>query len=323
MRKEGVSRSVASGDGGHDGAPKIEQYRGAGIAIVDDEESVCQVLMDILTVWGMDVESVSNPLSIEGLIKENCPDVFLLDVYMPQKSGLDLVPEIVSQCPDTKIIIMTGHADKETAIRAMKSGAFDFLEKPFSMELLSHTVCRALETLETERNRRKLVEDLKASETQLRAHKEQLEFLNRQLVETNKALSVLAQNIEREREETERRIAMKLKGIVIPAIEKLMNDKSLVKYGNELYMLVSQIEDLTSGFATDARIASILSFTELRIASLIKNGLTSDEIAKQLHISASTVRTHRKNIRRKLKINDGRFSLRNFLLSKSSGASGR
>ncbi len=67
----------------------------------------------------------------------------------------------------------------------------------------------------------------------------------------------------------------------------------------------------------DSRVAMSLSFTELRIASLIKNGVTTEGIAKQLHMAESTVRTHRKNIRKKLKINNAQFSLRNYLNSRN------
>ena len=78
-------------------------------------------------------------------------------------------------------------------------------------------------------------------------------------------------------------------------------------------MLTTQIQDLTSGFAVDSRVAMTLSFTELKIASLVKNGITTEEIARQLHIAETTVRTHRKNIRKKLNINNAQYSLRNFL----------
>ena len=203
------------------------------------------------------------------------------------------------------------------AIRALKLGAFDLLEKPFQSDLLYHTLLRALKTLESERNSKILIDDLKQSRAELLTHKDRLENLNAQLRDTNRALSIFAQNIEREREEVEKRIALKLRNLIIPIVEKLRRDKSLSRYEGQLEVLVMQIEDLTSGFAMDSRIAAVLSFTELRIASLIKNGVTTEEIARQLHISASTVRTHRKNIRKKLKINNVQYSLRNFLNSKA------
>jgi len=141
--------------------------------------------------------------------------------------------------------------------------------------------------------------------------------LNTQLLDTNRALSIFAQNIEREREEIETRIALKLRSLIIPMVTKLRNDEALHKFWDQLDILTTQVEDLTSGFAMDSRVAMTLSFTQLRIASLIKNGITTEEIARQLHIAESTVRTHRKNIRKKLKINNAQFSLRNFLNSRA------
>ena len=111
---------------------------------------------------------------------------------------------------------------------------------------------------------------------------------------------------------------MKLRNLIIPMVQKLRNDKALSRYEGQLDMLTMQIEDLTSGFTMDSRVAAVLSFTELRVASLIKNGITTEDIARQLHISESTVRTHRKNIRKKLKINNVQYSLRNFLNSRTS-----
>jgi DNA-binding NarL/FixJ family response regulator len=81
-------------------------------------------------------------------------------------------------------------------------------------------------------------------------------------------------------------------------------------------MLVSHVEDLTSSMNSNAKIFTELTSTELRIASLIKNGLTSEEIAAHLYISPSTVKTHRKNIRRKLNLSNTHQNLRIYLQSK-------
>ena len=123
--------------------------------------------------------------------------------------------------------------------------------------------------------------------------------------------------MEVEREGVEKQIALKLRNLIIPTVAKLRNDQAFHKHGAQLDMLIKQIEGLTSGFTVDSRVAKTLSFTELRIGSLIKNGLTTEEIARQLHIAESTVRAHRKNIRKKLKIDDVHYSLRNFLNSRT------
>jgi FixJ family two-component response regulator len=236
----------------------------------------------------------------------------LLDVFISDVCGLDLIPQLAS---DLKIIVITGFADKDTAIRALKLGAFDLLEKPFQNELLYYSILRALTALANERESKRLIDDLKQSRSELLAHQQRLENLNTQLLDTNRALSIFAQNIEREREEIETRIALKLRSLMIPMVTKLRNDQALQKYWTQLDMMTTQIEDLTSGFTMDSRIAMTLSFTQMKIASLVKNGITTEEIARQLHIAESTVRTHRKNIRKKLQINRVQYSLRNFLNS--------
>jgi FixJ family two-component response regulator len=291
--------------------------RDASILIIDDDESICQVLEEVVASWGMRSQSRTEPPTASEWIGLRSIDVFLVDVYMPKTNGLDLIPVITKLAPDAKIIIITGCADKETAIKALRLGAFDFLEKPVQTEFLYHSVCRALEVREKEQNLRSLVTELTRNQAELMARKEQLEQLNMRLIETNRAFSTLARNIDQEREEMEKRIALKIGSYIMPTIEKLRRDKDLVKHAFEMDMLAQTLEDLTSGFTMESRIALALSPTELRVASLIKHGLTTEEIAGQLFISLSTVRTHRKNIRKKLKINSVSYNLRNYLMSKT------
>lgn len=297
---------------------KVPIPMNARVLIADDDENICQFLLFAMQEWGMAAESCTGFSSAQKYIQEHPIDLVLLDVKLNGGSGLDLISKIVEYRPEAKIIMITGFADKEIAISALRFGAFDLLEKPFAVEILSNTINRALEAQEKERSVKELIENLKHSERELLHNKERLEYLNSELMETNHALSVLARNIERERDQMEKRIAIKLKSLVIPAIEKLRRDKSLIRYEMELDLMVKQIEDLTMGFATDAVVASSLSFSELKIASLIKNGLRSEDIAQQLNISLNTVRTHRKNIRRKLKINNPQHSLKYYLHSKEN-----
>ena len=291
----------------------MEAFKNCRAIIVDDDQLVCETLTETIRSWGLFADGFTRPEAALEHIRNNKCDIVLLDVFISDVCGLDLIPQLGT---DLKIIVITGFADKDTAIRALKFGAFDLLEKPFQNELLYYSILRALTALANERGSKSLIDDLKQSRSELLAHQQRLENLNTQLLDTNRALSIFAQNIEREREEIEKRIALKLRNLIIPLVVKLRNDQALQKYGSQLDMLTTQIEDLTSGFAMDSRVAMTLSFTQLRIASLIKNGITTEEIARLLHIAESTVRTHRKNIRKKLKINNAQYSLRNFLNSR-------
>ncbi len=292
----------------------LEAFRNSRVIVVDDDRMICENLIEILLDWGLDaIAFTSFGEALEGLGRNKC-DIVLMDIFILDGCGLDLISLIGD---DSKVIVITGYADKETAIKALKLGAFDLLEKPFKNELLHHALARGFKSLEGERESKRLIADLERSRSDLLLQQQRLENLNTQLLETNRALSIFVQNVEREREEIEKRIALKLRNLIIPMVERLKRDPSLKSYAQQLDMLTKQIEELTSGFSIDSRVAMALSFTELQIASLIKNGITTEEIARQLHIAESTVRTHRKNIRRKLKITNAQFSLRSYLSVKS------
>jgi len=299
----------------------MEVYEGARILIVDDDPQLGEILGEIISSWGPQVKCCTKPSQAIDQLRNSFYNIVMLDVFMPEISGLDLVPEISKSWRDTKIIIMSGYADKEIAIKALRAGAFDFLEKPIEMDLLSHSIRRALDIQKVEIENRMTHEALEQSQKELLLHRERLEHVNKELMEANTALSVLAQHIEREREASEKRIVLKTRSLILPIIERLQRDPGLKKYETDLWTLVNHIEDLTSGLATDTRIALTLSFTELRIACMISNGMSTEEIAKQLHVSASTVKTHRKNIRRKLNLHNSSHNLRTYLESKISKGS--
>jgi len=110
-------------------------------------------------------------------------------------------------------------------------------------------------------------------------------------------------------------VILKIRSLFLPIIEKLIRDKQLAIYEPQLTILLGHIETLTSGLAQNLSIEASLSACELRIASLVKHGMTSEEIAAHLMISPATVRTHRRNIRQKLKISGSQDSLQTHLQS--------
>jgi len=147
----------------------------------------------------------------------------------------------------------------------------------------------------------------------------ELENVNNMLLETNNALSVLARNLEKSRKESEKRVLQKTKTLILPIIEKLYHARLLEKYRHDLDLLVGFLENLSSDLDKD-KISTVLSAAEMRVASLIKNGMSSDEIARHLNISLFTVKTHRKNIRKKLNLHSSGVNLRSYLESLESAA---
>jgi len=295
----------------------METPSNSSICIVDDDEAICSMLGEFVAVWGFRPEVVTGQRLRTEWYTEVDSDIYLIDLHLPGIHGLDFIPKVLTHHPDSRIIIITGYADKEAAIKALRLGAFDFLEKPFEREILQHAIHRAMESAQKERDLKKLVADLRQSEAELMAHKERLEYVNERLLETNKAFTALARSMDFEREQLEKRIAGKIETVILPIVDRLMKEPELAKYSMELDVLARLLEDLTSGASAETKLALKLSPTELRVASLIKSGMSTDDIAEHLFISASTVRKHRKNIRKKLKLNNSNYNLKNYLMSKT------
>ncbi|HJV88411.1 MAG TPA: sigma-54 dependent transcriptional regulator [Noviherbaspirillum sp.] len=117
----------------------------ARILIVDDEEIVIRSCLRILGDDRHEVESVTSGLEALRRVDENHYDVIILDIMMPGIDGLEVLQHVKERHPDVDVIMMTGLSQIQTAVRAMKLGAFDYLSKPFDPDELKMIVDRALE----------------------------------------------------------------------------------------------------------------------------------------------------------------------------------
>ena len=105
------------------------------ILVVDDEANIRSTLHGILSREGYQVDEAANLAQARKLLRE-AYDLVLLDVWFPGENGLDLLASLRADAPETQVIMMSGHADLETAVQATRLGAHDFLEKPLSLDRL-------------------------------------------------------------------------------------------------------------------------------------------------------------------------------------------
>ncbi|HTM11061.1 MAG TPA: UDP-3-O-acyl-N-acetylglucosamine deacetylase [Verrucomicrobiae bacterium] len=114
------------------------------ILVVDDEDRVRESIREILTDEGYRVTEAADGARVLDLIKSEQPHLVLLDIWMPEIDGIGLLKDIKKAAPDLNVIMISGHGNIHTAVTATKLGAFDFMEKPLSLEGLLLTVQRAL-----------------------------------------------------------------------------------------------------------------------------------------------------------------------------------
>lgn len=154
------------------------------ILVIDDEIGICEGIQRALEPEGFQVSIALEGKSGLALVRENDFDLVLLDVKMPEISGLDLIGMIHQIDPEIICIIITGYATVEMAVSAIKQGAYDFLTKPFSVDILLLAVNQGLErrmlSLEAKRAARVKAEMQKLAEEKIRL--EELDRAKKQFI---------------------------------------------------------------------------------------------------------------------------------------------
>ncbi|MGQ9647441.1 MAG: UDP-3-O-acyl-N-acetylglucosamine deacetylase [Thermodesulfobacteriota bacterium] len=115
------------------------------ILVVDDEERVVQSIAGVLQDEGFYVASAKSGQEAIEIFRKEWPDVALVDIWMPGMDGMEVLKRLKGISPDCEVIMISGHATISTAMTAVKLGAFDFIEKPLSLDLLLQTIQRALD----------------------------------------------------------------------------------------------------------------------------------------------------------------------------------
>jgi UDP-3-O-acyl N-acetylglucosamine deacetylase len=115
------------------------------VLVVDDEERIVQSITGVLEDEGFHVATARSGEEAIGIFQREKPDVTLVDIWMPGMDGLEVLKRLKWMSPDCQVIMISGHATISTAMTAVKLGAFDFIEKPLSLDLLLQTIRRALD----------------------------------------------------------------------------------------------------------------------------------------------------------------------------------
>ena len=112
----------------------------AKILIADDSEILNNMLRDAFEDCGYEVFQAFDGYETKNVFAKNRPDIALIDVQMPGLSGIEVLRHIKGKSPRTIVVVMTGMGSQETAVKAMKLGANDYISKPFGMDELNEAI---------------------------------------------------------------------------------------------------------------------------------------------------------------------------------------
>lgn len=264
------------------------------------------------------------------------PDLILMDIMVPGKLDGIAIAEIAKSELNIPVIFVTAFSEETIIERAKKAEPYGYILKPFQDHELKATIEVAFYKKEIEKKLQKAHEDLdrqvkertvelynalkavEHSETELTQQKLALEKLSKELIETNQAVSVLAKNIDRKKQELEKKVYQICNGKLMPILKKLQKDVHCKKREADLELVINYLNEIIHETPLINNIGSHLTEQEMRVAMLIKKGLTSQQIADMLCISPNTVKTHRKNIRKKMKIDHKDINLVSYLKARLS-----
>ena len=172
-------------------------YKSKRIVVVDDEQIMLSTLKMLLELEGFTNTAYFNkPQDALSDIKENTPDLILSDFMMPDMNGIEFLSEVKNLCPDVSMILLTGYADKENAIKAINEvGIYKYIEKPWDNEDLLISIRNGLERSGLIGELNNKIEELSQAKSQLEKYSHSLEEIVMQktadLVESNTKLSAI------------------------------------------------------------------------------------------------------------------------------------
>jgi len=141
----------------------------------------------------------------------------------------------------------------------------------------------------------------------------ELENLNKELIQTNQAMSVLAKHIDTQKDELENKVNITIMSKIMPIVRELQAEPRVKKFWPEINSMAEHLNSISTHNKSYHKTISLLTETEMKIAAMIKNGMTSKEITSLMNISLETVKTHRKHIRKKLNIHNTKYKLSSYL----------
>jgi putative nucleotidyltransferase with HDIG domain len=253
------------------------------VLVVEDEAAFAELLVNVLSTSEQSLQLIkldSGEQAIEH-VKSASPDVILLDIRLPGMTGLEALKAIKDLNDEVVVVMMTAHATLESAVEALRCGAYDYIIKPFKAEDVKSVVNQALERRKSLRDRARLVDDLTETNKTLRDDRERLvqneKELDRQLDRKLRQLSALSELTTRLSDELE---LGKLLHLLLEEVARTLEvkDRAVMLFHDKDRALVVK---LVQGFEGKLERGMRLEMSDNPLANVVRTGdpllLSGDE----------------------------------------------
>lgn len=191
----------------------------AKILIVDDEPAIRKTLREILEFEKYDVDEANDGLDCLVKLKQTKYDVVIMDIKMPKMDGMEALDRVQLLAPETPVIMISGHANIDTAVDAVKKGAFDFISKPPDLNRMLITVRNAMD-------KSSLITEAKVLKRKVHKHKTQ------EIIGSSKAINTIKDTIDRVAPTEARVLITGENGTGKELVARWMHEKSPRRDGN-------------------------------------------------------------------------------------------
>jgi DNA-binding response OmpR family regulator len=258
----------------------------AVIMIIDDSPDSLKLLTNILAGQGFGVRQALNGRMALDAVKQQLPDLIILDIRMPEMDGLEVCRQLKNDAGTrtVPVIFISGLKESDDKVKAFEAGGMDYITKPFQEAEVLARVKLHLALSRMKQNLEELVQRRTI-----------------RLEESNTALKVLLEHRQSEREKFEENVITHINSLVMPYLKRLKESRLDHQQTALTDVIESNLDEITSQFSGKLYTKAVgLTRREMEVAALIKMGKTNMEIAGLLYISEHAISFHRQNLRKKL-----------------------
>ena len=270
------------------------------ILIVDDEKSIRFTLNEFLSREGYQSAVAEDVESAINLIETECFDIVISDILMPKKTGIDLLEFVLSKCPQTKVIMITGEPNVQTAAQAIRLGACDYLNKPVNKDSVLKSVNNALKIKNLEDENRqyqsKLEKLVEVRTNALELALKEKEKMQQQIIhhERMKGLCLVSSGIAHNINNTISPIFMYSEALLEKNVyldnESKQYIYKIISAAEEIENIVLKIEDIYASSNQSFQCSDQLDTSEIirNIASSFTHNIKNSSEKKEININIET-----------------------------------